>query len=171
MNTRKKKQSSFSALDQFNNFCKAMAEQELFEAGVFPNAKDAGDVHDELAPLSRPSTPEEEKQAPRWKVIEGIITDPHGNITTVEVALLEPKAEGTEEKQRPFGFQEEENRTGRTRDARGFPDVDGGKPEDPTSCEHSLKSQDRWIHTTEHGRERPAAQSPNIIENKGNIKS
>ena len=54
MNTRKKKQPSLSPLDQFNNFCKAMAEQELFEAAIFPNARDAGDVHDELTRLARP---------------------------------------------------------------------------------------------------------------------
>ena len=59
MNTTKKKQASLSALDQFNNFCTAMAEQELFEAGVFPNARDAGDVHDELTRLARPSVSDE----------------------------------------------------------------------------------------------------------------
>ncbi len=34
--------------DKLNNFCKAMAEQELFEAGAFPNARDAGDVREEM---------------------------------------------------------------------------------------------------------------------------
>lgn len=48
MNIKKKNQPSPSDLDQFNNFCKAMAEQELFEAGVFPNATDAADVRAEL---------------------------------------------------------------------------------------------------------------------------
>ncbi len=64
MNTRRKKEEqSLSALDQFNNFCKAMAEQELFEAGAFPNARHVGDVHEELTRLSRPSLSEAEQKS------------------------------------------------------------------------------------------------------------
>ena len=80
MNTRRKKeQQSLSALDQFNNFCKARAEQELFEAGAFPNARDVADVHEELIRLSRPSL-SEEKQNPAspTKIIEASVTAPDG---------------------------------------------------------------------------------------------
>ena len=37
----KKSGKRLTADDRFDNFCKAMAEQELFESGAFPNAKDA----------------------------------------------------------------------------------------------------------------------------------
>jgi hypothetical protein len=91
-NRRKKKQPPLSALDQFNNFCKAMGEQELFEAGVFPNATDAGDVRDELTRLARPFTAEEKKNTPRLrKAIKTRLTDPNDRTATKDTTMVEPK--------------------------------------------------------------------------------
>ena len=61
-NRPKKTTSAFTPAEQWENFCEAMAEQELLEAGAFPNAKDAEDVHEELKKVERPFVEEEAKR-------------------------------------------------------------------------------------------------------------
>ena len=58
----KKSGKRLTADDRFNNFCKAMAEQELFESGAFPNAKDAGDVREELQKMEQSFVDQEAKK-------------------------------------------------------------------------------------------------------------
>jgi hypothetical protein len=54
-NRQKNKPPSLSTRDKFNNLCKAIAEQELLEAGPFPAVKDAGELREDLTRLSRPT--------------------------------------------------------------------------------------------------------------------
>jgi hypothetical protein len=55
----KKGRKRLTSDDRLNNFCKAIAEQELFESGAFPNAKEAGDVREELEKMDREFAEEE----------------------------------------------------------------------------------------------------------------
>lgn len=58
----KKRRKRLSADEQFNNLCKAMAEDELFESGALPHAKDVGEVREELDKLERSFVEEEAKK-------------------------------------------------------------------------------------------------------------
>jgi hypothetical protein len=58
----KKSRKRLTADDKLNNFCKAMAEQELLESGAFPKAKDAGDVREEFEKMDRSFVEEEAKK-------------------------------------------------------------------------------------------------------------
>jgi hypothetical protein len=58
----KKRRKPLTPDEELNNFCKAMGEQELFEAGAFPSASDAGDVRKELQKMERSFVEDEAKR-------------------------------------------------------------------------------------------------------------
>jgi hypothetical protein len=134
---------------QWQNFCEAMAEQELLEAGAFPDAKDVTDVHNELERLANQITTEKDhpKNSP---ATASLIVLPGGSDKALTVVS----------KSHWFKLSKKQEDAKADQNSKKHP-----WDEDDTMSDYSAEGKNRWIESSDR-RERPAAETPYTIDDK-----